>query len=275
MKPGKTLLVLLFIIALTVCSPAGSTTIPFFTNPFSSDHDIVAVSSYFESIRSNPEEIRVFFHAMPKGGDIHTHLSGGVYAEDIIDIAARHNLLVDPATGQLFDPATGQPSGIQSPLTVVPVHAAYSNATLYDMLVGDWSMRDYSPGNQSEHDLFFRAFDLIDPVTYYNSEVIATIRNRAADENILYLELMTSQTDPEQVKKIASGVDWDDNFSVMRKNLLDAGLDEICDRKVRTQASYDKESWELADPAGKNVTVRYIYETLRFNPKKEVFADLL
>ena len=275
MKPGKTLLTLIFIIALTSWCPVSSTTIPCFINPLSPDHDLVIIDRYFESVRSDPEEIRAFFYTMPKGGDLHTHLSGNVYAEDIIDIAARHNLVVDPATGQLFDPATGQPSGVQMPASVVPVTAAYSNATLYDALVGSWSMRDYIPGNQSGHDQFFGTFDLIDPVTYYNGDVIATIRNRAADENIQYLELMTSQTDTEQVHEIVAAVDWDDNFSVMRKNLLDAGLDEIIDRKVRTHEFYDRESWELACPAGKNVTVRYIYEALRFYPKKEVFANLL
>jgi adenosine deaminase len=275
MKPGKTRLILIFILALTICCPVSSTTIADFINPLSPDHDIVVVDRYFESVSSNPDEIRAFFYAMPKGGDLHTHLSGSVYAEDIIDIAARHNLVVDPATGQLFDPATGQPSGVQMPTSVVPVSAAYGNATLYNALVGYWSMRDYIMGNQSGHDQFFGTFDLIDPVTYYNGDVIATIRNRAADENIQYLELMTSQTDTEQVQEIVAAVDWDDNFSVLRKNFLDAGLDEILDQKVRTHEFYDRESWELASPAGKNVTVRYGYEALRFYPKKEVFASLL
>lgn len=37
-------------------------------------------AQYFESIRQNPNELMAFLREMPKGGDLHNHLLGSVYA---------------------------------------------------------------------------------------------------------------------------------------------------------------------------------------------------
>jgi len=38
-------------------------------------------ASYFESIRKSPPKQLAFLLKMPKGADLHNHLSGAVYAE--------------------------------------------------------------------------------------------------------------------------------------------------------------------------------------------------
>lgn len=38
-------------------------------------------AAWLEAHRARPPMLRALLHAMPKGGDIHTHLSGAVYAE--------------------------------------------------------------------------------------------------------------------------------------------------------------------------------------------------
>ncbi|MFZ3148913.1 MAG: hypothetical protein WA137_07715 [Methanothrix sp.] len=43
----------------------------------------------------NPEELRAFFLAIPKDGDIHNHLTGAVYAEDLIDQASAKDLCIN------------------------------------------------------------------------------------------------------------------------------------------------------------------------------------
>lgn len=241
-----------------------------FPDPLNTD-----ISSYFDSIRTDRDELYTFFHAMPKGGDIHIHLSGALPPEKLMAIATRHSLLVDPATGQLVDPATGQPSHYTPLQPLVPVASAYTNTTLSHFLVSQWSMAGFSFENQSGHDWFFSTFDLIDPVTYYDGELIASIRDQAASENIWYLELMTSQTNSDDVREIISQVPWDDNLSLLRDNLLRAGLADVCLKKVLIQETYDQISRDVSTPAGRNVTVRYTYEALRFSPPKEVFSDLL
>ncbi|PWR76219.1 hypothetical protein ACKUB1_14205 [Methanospirillum stamsii] len=242
-----------------------------------SDPDLhhTGISSYFEEIRNNPDELIKFFKEMPKGGDIHIHASGAMHPDDIINISVNHGLFVNPKDGLLVDLVTGQPYNYSDTSRLVPVSNVYTNSTLYSDLVRSWTMKGFPFTNQSGHDWFFNTFDLIDPVTYYNGDVFATIRDRAAEENILYLELMTSQTNGDDVRDVLSGAPWNDNFSQMRDDLLSAGLSEICERKVGKHSSYDEISGELSHPDGKNVTIRYIYEALRFYPKKEVFTDLL
>jgi adenosine deaminase len=53
------------------------------------------VAQQFDALRQNPEELRAFFLAMPKGGDIHNHLTGAVYAEYLIDQASAEDLCIN------------------------------------------------------------------------------------------------------------------------------------------------------------------------------------
>ena len=62
---------------------------------------------------------------------------------------------MDPASGQLYASNTAP--------ALIPVSVAYSNATLYSMLVDDWSMRDYPENTGSGSQWFFKTFGLIGP----------------------------------------------------------------------------------------------------------------
>jgi hypothetical protein len=42
---------------------------------------------YFEGIRKDPNLLVAFLLDMPKGGDLHNHLSGAIYAETLINWA--------------------------------------------------------------------------------------------------------------------------------------------------------------------------------------------
>ncbi len=53
-----------------------------------------ATARYFEKIRGNSSLERTFLFAMPKGGDVHNHLSGAVLAESYIGWAAELNYCV-------------------------------------------------------------------------------------------------------------------------------------------------------------------------------------
>ena len=46
--------------------------------------------------RANPLDLHAFLVDMPKGTDLHSHLSGAVYAESWIRAAAEDQLCVDP-----------------------------------------------------------------------------------------------------------------------------------------------------------------------------------
>jgi len=56
------------------------------------------VANWFEAHRDSPAALRAFVQRMPKGGDIHSHLSGAVYAEHYLEWAAADGYCVDPTT---------------------------------------------------------------------------------------------------------------------------------------------------------------------------------
>src|ERR1700757_2166525 len=59
---------------------------------------------YLDAVRNQPSLLLAFLHDMPKGGDLHNHLTGAIYAEDLIDFAAVDNLCVDRTTSRLIAP---------------------------------------------------------------------------------------------------------------------------------------------------------------------------
>jgi adenosine deaminase len=60
-----------------------------------------AAANYMDSVRRQPSLLLAFLHEMPKGADLHNHLSGAVYAETFIDFAVHAMWCRDPTTKQL------------------------------------------------------------------------------------------------------------------------------------------------------------------------------
>jgi adenosine deaminase len=78
------------ILALTACATPGMRTA---TNE-------ERTAAWFEGHRDRPPMLRMFLQQMPKGGDIHSHLTGAIYAESYIAwaAAARPDLCADEVT---------------------------------------------------------------------------------------------------------------------------------------------------------------------------------
>ena len=52
------------------------------------EFDAAVTAERFDAARSDHSTLRAFLLRMPKGGDLHTHLSGAVYAERFVAWAA-------------------------------------------------------------------------------------------------------------------------------------------------------------------------------------------
>ena len=59
---------------------------------------------HFDSIRQQPGLLLAFLREMPKGGDLHIHLAGAIYAESLIDFATQDGFCVDRTTSVLIAP---------------------------------------------------------------------------------------------------------------------------------------------------------------------------
>ena len=61
-----------------------------------------STNQYFEKIRNNEAALnRFLFAQMPKGGDLHHHYSGSIYAEPLLEHAIAENLYLNTETMQV------------------------------------------------------------------------------------------------------------------------------------------------------------------------------
>jgi hypothetical protein len=77
-----------------------------------------------QTARQNPLQLRHFLLGMPKGADLHNHLSGAVYAESWIRAAAEDHLCVDIAKLAFAKPQGSSSSGTEQPCGEGKVPAA-------------------------------------------------------------------------------------------------------------------------------------------------------
>jgi adenosine deaminase len=145
----------------------------------------------FAQARKSPLELRAFLE-MPKGGDLHFHLGGAVYAETILKDAAEDSLCIIPTTHSLAQ-NSGMPPGPICAEGQVPAEKVFQDQKLYDSMVDAWSMRSFVPSaGVSGHDHFFSTPSRAGTSKRHQGEWLDEVTTRAAAQNEQYLEVMTS-----------------------------------------------------------------------------------
>lgn len=230
---------------------------------------------YFDSVRHQPSLLLAFLERMPKGGDLHNHLWGSIYAESLIGWAAQDGLCVERASMTLVqppcDPAAGKP----------PASAALSDPAFYAQLVDAFSMRDWNAARDSGHDHFFASFDKFSAVAVtHTGDMLAEAAERAAEDRVTYLELMFAP-DGDQATRLGARIGWNPDFAQMRHRLLASGLPQVT---ASARKSLDEDEARMRQDLhcgtpdarpGCQVTVRYLYQVLRGLPPEQVFAQIL
>jgi adenosine deaminase len=236
-----------------------------------------------QAARQNPLQLRHFLLGMPKGGDLHNHLSGAVYAESWIRAGAEDHLCVDVAK-MAFAKAPGvAEGGVEQPACgegKVPASAAYKDQHLFDALVDAFSMRGFVPSpGVTGHDHFFDAFARFGGTDHRHlGEWIDEVATRAAAQNEQYLELMHTP-DYTHTAMLATEIGWQEDFGKFRKELLERGIHE--DIAAASAALDQAEAirrkrehcGEKDEAAACRVQVRYLCQVLRGFPKQIVFAQ--
>ncbi len=238
-----------------------------------------------ESLRTNPPALHAFLLRMPKGADLHMHLSGAVYAETLIQDAAEDDLCVDPVKLVLL-PNRGLTRSIPPQAVcvegTVPAAAALKDQKLYDGMVDSFSMRAFVPSaGVSGHDQFFATFGRFGGISKtHNGEWVDELATRAAAQNEQYLELMFTP-DYTIARRLAQQQHWTNNPAQARDALLAGGLrdDIAADRAELDAMEHSRNEREhcgtpSATPAC-GVTVRYLYQVLRAAEPERVFAQTL
>jgi hypothetical protein len=232
----------------------------------------------FDRARKQPQLLLTFLHDLPKGGDLHNHLDGAIYAEDLVDFAADGNLCADRTSSRLLAPPC-DPCEIY---TAKPAaRCAYGDHVLYNQMIDAWSMRNWKSGDESGHDHFFATFDKFGLASHTHvAEAIAAASNRAGMDRLQYVEFMHT-ADAGAAARLAEKVEWNPDYAKMRESLLAAGMkDEVSETSKRLAAD-DARAREILkcgtpDAApGCSVMVRYLYQVLRGLPHEIVFAQIL
>ncbi len=233
----------------------------------------------FEAARKEGQPaLEIFLRKMPKGADLHMHLSGAVYAETFLKDAAEDHLCVN-VKGLRFDPkhhAPGCPQG-EVAASTLPQHQH-----LYDELVDSFSMRTFVPvTGESGHDWFFDTFGRFSGLsTSHRGEWVNDVATRAAGENEQYLELMVTPKF-ESEAKLAEKIGFDSNYAQYREKLLKAGIgkrvpsiEKMFNGMLVTKRKLEHCGTAKATAAC-GVKVRFLYQVLRDMKPADVFAQLL
>jgi adenosine deaminase len=237
-----------------------------------------AARAFDDARKEGPAALRIFLFKMPKGGDLHNHLSGAVYAETFIGEAGEDGICVDAvrlkmdAEHHTPDCPAGEPAAKDVP----------ANQHLYDELIDAFSMRTFVPvTGESGHDHFFDTFGRFGDDKRFTGEWIDEVASRAAAQNEQYLELMQT---PGFRPAAAAGtrIGWDGDAARLKAALLaDDGFRgnvssarEEYSEALRKRNEIERCGQTDAQPACK-VTVRFLFQVLRGFPPEQVFAQTL
>lgn len=147
--------------------------------------------------KPNLAGLTMFFTQMPKGGDLHHHYSGAIYAESYVDFVDKQGLCINKNTYRietdkaLIAAERAKPAAQRSCLSGAEVNA---DEDVWRELVKRWSNKDFhnhSSAQIAPDRRFFHTFGYFGPVANDNlREGLQEIKTRAIAENVGYIETM-------------------------------------------------------------------------------------
>ncbi len=240
--------------------------------------EVRAARAFDQARREGPLALRAFLYRMPKGADLHVHISGAVYAETWIREAVEDGICVDAAQLR-FDDGSHAPNCPPGEKAAAAVHG---DQHLYDELIDAFSMRSFVPvTGDSGHDHFFNTFGRFGDDNRHTGDWIDEIAARAAAQNEQYLELMDTPS-MGSVRGLATRIGWSTDMPELRRRLLASEEFRAAAEGARrhfTEALQQRGRIEHcgqpdAMPACR-LTVRFLYQVLRGFPPEQVFAQAL
>ncbi|MCP4540076.1 MAG: LysM peptidoglycan-binding domain-containing protein [Chloroflexi bacterium] len=228
---------------------------------------------YFNTVRESSPLLTSFLTQMPKGGDLHIHLSGSIYAENYIEWAAEDGLCIDETTMVVSAESCAEDGR--------PASEALTDSVFHREIVDAWSMRNWELSGQSGHDHFFDTFgEYGDAKDARIPDMFAQVMTRAATEHVSYLEIMVTLT-TYRPREIVAQVGWSDDWPAVRDAMLANGLPEATETSQQTIDTVEAEYLQMLgcdtnqpEPAC-DVTVRYIHQVKRYREPQDMFADML
>jgi adenosine deaminase/adenosine deaminase CECR1 len=248
-----------------------------------------ATSRHFASLVSGGQpksaELTLFFTMMPKGGDLHHHYSGAIYAEQFLQWVDKQGYCVHKGSYQIETDAgklAMERAASPATRTCISGEAVMLDNGMLAELLQRWGTKDFYNHSalQTPPDrTFFDTFGYFNPVASTNTaEGLRTLKQRAINENVSYIETVF------ELAPFTVNADFD-------KAVLAPGLDSAA-LNARLEALLpvlDKDAgWTgWLDAYKKNVdsasagiddeqfTMRYQPFVLRFQSPSQVFSSMV
>jgi adenosine deaminase len=231
------------------------------------------VEDYFTHIKADPNALYAFLKKMPKGGELHYHLAGGAYPENMLGLAATGDYCIKSKTYVVSK---------TSPCTEIKPSIATEDPDLYNQIIRAWSMKDFIPGQETGHDHFFATFFKFIPLVFdFRPQLLAEIMQRASDQQELYLEILLSP-DNGHATTFAPLIKDLPTFDDKKRALLaHPDFQKNIEHTVAQSHEMIKKAKEilqchtLSKQPGCEITVKFQYDVLREQPLNQVFAQAL
>ncbi|SDL64972.1 adenosine deaminase [Maridesulfovibrio ferrireducens] len=222
----------------------------------------------FDTIKHDPVALRMFLSEMPKGAELHTHLSGIPYAEDYIKWAAADDACIEQASSRIVVGPCGNSS--------ISATQAFSKSNIWNTSVDALSVRQNLRDNRMwGHDQFFATFSKFGVAKKNVGRLLAHASKQAYRDNVQYVEAMLSIYGPKWVSPWAEKVGWHGNPVVALRELRESGLFQDMDQAIRKldETEFLKNK-ELRGGEGSDVLIRYINQIYRGADPAYVFAQM-
>ncbi|MCS0582220.1 adenosine deaminase [Massilia pinisoli] len=242
-------------------------------------------AALIDGTRPKTAELVLFFSQMPKGGDLHHHYSGAIYAETYVDWLDKQGACVNKVTYRIeteksvVDSERAKQAKDRTCLSSADV---YADDAVWRELLQRWSSKDFNnhgaiqppPDRQ-----FFQTFGYFGPVSDHSfHDGLLELKNRALAENVSYIETMFKSpetvSDPEFDKRAWDSARDDAKFA----QLLEAARQKL-DATSSFKASVDAFVKTVDDASqgidDENFTMRYQTYVVRLFSPSRVFSSML
>ncbi|HTR85684.1 MAG TPA: adenosine deaminase [Reyranella sp.] len=231
-------------------------------------------AAYLQQVRDRPPYLEAFLRRMPKGGDLHNHLSGAIYAESFMRWAAQDGLCVVRATFTITKPPCRAPDQVTAA-------AAALDPVLYGQTIDALSMRNFLPLHESGHDHFFATFAKFSAAgDNHFGDMLAEATDRAAGSSVSYLELMASPG-MWTARSLGGAAGWDEDMAKLQAKLLGPKMAALV-AETRREIDAAERAWRARSNCGTQaaqpgcaVTVRYLAQVIRIATPAESFGQIL
>jgi adenosine deaminase len=242
------------------------------------------VHHYLDKIRNNPAKLTAFFSQMPKGGDLHHHYSGSVYAESFVNYVIAQDYFLNKTT--LEDKYKRPPADPEGQRLSYNKKDGLLEEYKFRLLQR-WSVKDYNGVSGPSDRQFFDSFSHFDIASENTIDSgLLELKKRAVQENVSYIETMLASAKcgrtADLTLRFHPGLQFvqKQNDAQQCRLLLDTLYQELLKKDVIACADNFSvntvtklhESLKIDD---ESFTMRYQTYTVRILEATEVFKRLL